>query len=83
MYYQCMTNNIWLMINNCSNNRGYLPFYIMLNVFTCISGEGLVIVHHDSKEIPSGMNEKLVGAFDIQPSPPKSIPTSRVADVVS
>ncbi|XP_022292984.2 thymidine phosphorylase-like [Crassostrea virginica] len=46
-------------------------------------GEGLVIVHHDSKEMPSGMSEKLVGAFDIQPSPPKSIPTSRVADVVS
>ena len=36
----------------------------MLNVYTCILDQPLMIVHHDSEKMPRGMNE-LVDAFDI------------------
>ena len=40
-------------------------YRIYIYVYTCISGKPLMIVHHDSEEMPPGMNEQLVDAFDI------------------
>merc|ERR1711860_213811 len=46
-------------------------------------GDDWIRVHHDCDVIPDDIKERLNNAIDVTPSPPKTILTTRVKDIIS
>jgi hypothetical protein len=52
-------------------------------IVNVLSGDDWIKVHHDCDVIPDDIKERLIGAIDVTSSPPQTVLTTRVKDIIT